>query len=291
MIRGRLASLRDQIRREPGLLIAYSGGVDSALLSVVATEVLGDRAVAVTAVSASLPASERRAARQFALAHGIRHVEVCTDEEDRPEYVANGGDRCFHCKSALFDTLEPLAGLMGVPMALGTNLDDLGEHRPGLAAARQRGAIAPLVDVGFTKDTVRLASAELGLVTADKPAAACLASRVAYGDPVTAKVLGRIEAAEDALHRWFAVVRVRSHGDGTIARVELPPSDIERAARLRAELEAALRQAGFTFVTLDLGGYQSGRMNVLLGMPGWERTGQSAGAQRTERPTAIGTNP
>jgi pyridinium-3,5-biscarboxylic acid mononucleotide sulfurtransferase len=265
----KLAALRERVRAEPRLLVAYSGGVDSALVAAVAAQELGERAVAVTAVSASLPRSERAAARAFASAHGIAHVEVATDELDRPEYVANGGDRCYHCKSALFDALAPLAALSGARIALGTNTDDLGDHRPGQAAAVARGAIAPLLDAGFGKSDVRRVSAALGLVTAEKPAAACLASRVAYGDPVTPEVLRRIELAEEAVRGLgFPVCRVRAHGGGAVARVEVPADDVPRAAELRSELDAAVRGAGFEFCALDLQGFASGRMNVLLGMPG-----------------------
>lgn len=261
--------MRERIRGAGRLLVAFSGGVDSALVAAVAAQELGSRAVAVTAVSASLPGSERDAARVFARQHGIAHVEVCTDELERPAYAVNGGDRCYHCKSALFDALAPLAALSGAAIALGTNLDDLGEHRPGLAAAAARGALAPLVDAGLGKADVRRISAELGLSTADKPAAACLASRVAYGDPVTPALLGRIEWAEDAVRALgFAVCRVRSHADGSVARLEVPARDVSRAADLAAELDAAVRAAGFEFCALDLQGFASGRMNVLLGLPG-----------------------
>jgi uncharacterized protein len=265
----KLAALRERVRAERRLLVAYSGGVDSALVAVVAGQELGERAVAVTAVSASLPRSERAAARRFATAHGIAHVEVATDELDRPEYVANGGDRCYHCKSALFDALAPLAALSGARIALGTNTDDLGDHRPGQAAAVARGAVAPLLEVGFGKSEVRRVSAALGLATAEKPAAACLSSRVAYGDPVTPEVLHRIELAEEAVRALgFGVCRVRAHGGGAVARVEVPGDDVSRAADLRSELDRAVRGAGFEFCALDMQGFASGRMNVLLGMPG-----------------------
>lgn len=264
----RLDALRRRLREERGLLVAYSGGVDSALLAAVAAEQLGARAVAVTAVSASLPAQERASARAFAREHSIAHVEVATNELDRPEYVANDGNRCFHCKSALLDALVPLAELSGVPIALGTNLDDLGDHRPGQRAAALRGAVAPLVDAGFTKADVRAASGLLGLGTATKPAAACLSSRVAYGDPVTREVLARVESAEDAVRALgFEVCRVRAHAGGTLARLELPEADLVRATNLRAELDAAVRAAGFEFCALDLQGFRSGRLNVLLGLP------------------------
>ncbi|MPY96338.1 MAG: ATP-dependent sacrificial sulfur transferase LarE [Acidimicrobiia bacterium] len=263
-----LGRLRERLRGEQRLIVAYSGGVDSALVAAVATEVLGDRAVAVTAVSPSLPSSERRAAAELARARGIAHVEVRTDEIERPEYVANTGDRCYHCKSALFDAIAPIATLSGANVALGTNVDDLGDHRPGQHAAAARGAIAPLCDVGFGKAEVRRVSGALGLSTAAKPAAACLASRVAYGEPVTAELLHRIEVAEEAVRALgFPVCRVRSHGDGAVARVEVPADEMDRAAGLRTDLDAAVRGAGFAFCALDLQGFASGRMNVLLGMP------------------------
>lgn len=260
--------LRARLGREDRLIVAYSGGADSALLAAVASDVLGPRAVAVTAVSASLPAAERSAARAFAVEYGIAHLEVFTDELDRPDYVANRGDRCFHCKSALFDALAPVAAVSGAVVALGTNTDDLGDHRPGQRAAAERGAITPMVDVGLSKADVRRISRLLGLRTSDKPAAACLSSRIAYGDPVTPQALARIEIAERELHLLgFPVCRVRAHAVGTVARVELPPEDLTRAAALGAQIDAAVRGAGFDFCALDLQGFRSGRMNVLLGLP------------------------
>ncbi|WP_233575972.1 ATP-dependent sacrificial sulfur transferase LarE [Saccharopolyspora rhizosphaerae] len=260
-----LDRLRARVGNEDALVVAFSGGVDSALLAVVAHQVLGSRMLAVTAVSPSLAAEERKQAKRFAREHGFAHVEVCTDEADRPEYAANDGNRCYHCKSALFDALEPLAAAMGANIALGTNVDDLGDHRPGQRAAAQRGAVAPMVDAELTKEEVREASTALGLSTADKPAAACLASRVAYGDPVTPEVLARVEQAEAAIHELgFPVCRVRAHGQGTVARLEVPAEDIDRAAAHHAELDAAARDAGFDFCALDMAGFSSGRMNVLL---------------------------
>ncbi|MEJ3654204.1 ATP-dependent sacrificial sulfur transferase LarE [Actinomycetes bacterium KLBMP 9759] len=263
-----IGRLRARLREEERLLVAFSGGVDSALVAAVAAQELGERAVAVTAVSASLGAAERAAARAFTRERAIAHVEVSTDELERPEYVANAGDRCYHCKSALFDAVAPLAAMSGARVALGTNTDDLGDHRPGQRAAAERGAVAPLLDVGFGKAEVRAVSAALGLSVAEKPAAACLASRVAYGDPVTAEVLRRVELAEDAVKALgFPVCRVRAHGGGTVARVEVPAVDVARAADLRSELDTAVRGAGFDFAALDLQGFASGRMNVMLGIP------------------------
>jgi uncharacterized protein len=262
-----LDRLRSRLATESRLVVAFSGGVDSALLATVAHEVLGAGALAVTAVSASLPEAERKAARTFARERGLRHLEVHTDELERPDYVANGASRCFHCKSALFDTLEPLAELLDARIALGTNLDDLSDHRPGQGAAAQRGVLAPMVDAQLTKADVRAASRTLGLPTADKPAAACLASRVAYGDPVTARLLGRIEAAEAALHELgLRRCRVRAHANGTVARIELPEADLATALGRREAITAAVTGAGFTFCALDLAGLRSGSMNALLSL-------------------------
>lgn len=261
----KFGALLERLSRHRGLVVAYSGGVDSALLAVAAARVLGERAVAVTAVSPSLAAAERKSARDFAHRHALAHIEVCTDEGDRPEYVANGRDRCYHCKSSLFDALAPLARAMDAPMAVGTNLDDLGDHRPGIRSAAERGVLSPLVDAGLSKADVRAISRRLGLVTADKPAAPCLASRVGYGDPVTPEVLLRVERAESGLRDLgFPIGRVRAHSNGTVARVEVPDADIPRAARLRRDIDAAVRGAGFTFCSLDLGGFASGRLNDLL---------------------------
>jgi uncharacterized protein len=258
-----LGRLKHRLAQEDRLVTAFSGGADSALLAAVAHDVLGSRALAVTAVSASLPAAERAAARDFARSRGLAHVEVCTDELDRPEYRRNGADRCFHCKSALFDALAPVAAALGARVALGTNLDDLSDHRPGQQAARDRGSVFPLLDAGLSKAAVRAVSRMLGLVTAGKPAAACLSSRIAYGDPVSPELLG--EQAEDALHQaGFGVCRVRAHAAGSVARIEVPPDDLGRLLDRREEITALVRAAGFVFATADLAGLRSGSMNALL---------------------------
>lgn len=252
-----------------GLVTAYSGGADSALLAYVAASVLGPRALAVTAVSPSLGAAERRAAREFARGHRLRHLEVCTDEFDRDEYVRNDGMRCFHCKSALFEAVAPVADLLAMPVALGTNLDDLSQHRPGQAAASRHGVLSPLVTAALTKADVRELSRLLGLATADKPAQPCLSSRVAYGDPVTPAVLARIDRAETALRALgFAEVRVRAHGNGTVARIEVREQDLPGVLAVRSDLDAALKQCGFTFCTVDLAGFRSGALNKLLPLLG-----------------------
>lgn len=263
--RSALQRLRDRIAQEDQLIVAFSGGVDSALVAVTAAAELGKKALAVTAVSPSLPERERSAARDLMKAHGVRHIEVATDEFQRPEYVQNAGDRCFHCKSALFDAITPLSDLLGAPVALGTNLDDLGDHRPGLAAAKVHGSLAPMVDAELSKADVRAAAAELGLDVAAKPAAACLSSRIAYGDPVTPEAVRAVELAERELHQMGLVkVRVRSHAQGTVARVEVPGDQLTEATERRQEIVTAAKDAGFLFVTLDLDGLLSGSMNRLL---------------------------
>jgi uncharacterized protein len=261
----RLHRLTAVIAERSGMIIAYSGGADSALLAVVASEVLPDTTLAVTAVSPSLAQSEREQARMFAKEYGLRHLEVCTDEADREAYIRNDASRCFHCKSSLFEALEPIASLLRVPVALGTNTDDLGEHRPGLAAAREHAAIAPLVEADLTKRDVRELSAALGLRTAAKPAQPCLASRVAYGDPVTPDLLARIDRAEQILRAMgFAIMRVRSHAHGSVARVEVAAADLPRVIDERLTIDAALRECGFTFCSVDLAAFSSGRLNDML---------------------------
>jgi pyridinium-3,5-biscarboxylic acid mononucleotide sulfurtransferase len=263
-----LERLREAVWAYDRLIVAYSGGVDSALLAAVAHSVLGERSLAVTAVSPSLPERERRAARELARTVGMPHLEVCTDEADREEYVVNDKNRCFHCKSALFDALDPLATLLDATVALGTNADDLGDYRPGQQAARERGVVAPMLDAGLTKADVREASAAMGLPTSEKPAAACLASRVAYGDPVTPELLARIERAEDALHDLgFAVCRVRSHANGQVARVEVPGDELARVVGSADVINQVVCDAGFAFCSVDLAGFRSGSMNTLLPLP------------------------
>ena len=224
---------------------------------------LGERALAVTAVSASLPGEERDACRALAEGWGMRWQEVHTDELDRVAYRRNDADRCAHCKDALLDAAGPLAAAEGATVVLGVNLDDLGDHRPGQAAAASRGAAFPLVDAGFTKADVRATSRALGLSTWDKPAAACLASRIPYGTTVTVALLGKVERAEAALRRLgYPELRVRHHGD--VARVELPLVDLPRALEQREEIVQAVAACGWTYVALDLEGLRSGSLNATL---------------------------
>jgi uncharacterized protein len=257
-----MTTLRQSVATAGRMLVAFSGGVDSALLAWVAHDVLGpERALAVTAVSPSLAPSERDDCGRLARQWGLRWMEVVTDEGARPEYVANGPDRCYHCKSELMDKLAPVAAAEGAVVALGVNLDDLTDHRPGQRAAKERGAVFPLVEAGFTKAAVRASARQLGLEAWDKPAAACLASRVPYGTEVTLGTLTRVADAEEGLRALgYREMRVRHYGD--LARIEFPVQDIERAFSERALIIEAIKAAGYRYVTIDLEGFRSGNLNA-----------------------------
>jgi uncharacterized protein len=265
----RLHQLDARLRELGSVLIAFSGGADSAFLLAAAARALGPaRVVAATAVSASLPTTELEQAAAFAAAQGVRHLSPRTDEMRRPRYVANGPDRCFHCKAELLDVLTPLAHELGLAaIATGTNADDVvAGFRPGIRAAARAGAVTPLADVGMSKEQVRAASRAWGLATADKPAAACLSSRVAYGVPISSARLARIEHAERALkaslHQAGLPVqdlRVRDLGDH--ARVEVDRPLVEQLSE-RPELLDVV--TGFESVTVDPRGFRSGSMNEAL---------------------------
>jgi len=273
VLTSRLDALQRRLQELDSLLVAFSGGADSAFLLAAAVRALGpERVVAATALSPSLPATELEAAQAFARQIGVRHELVATAEMERPGYRANGGDRCFHCKAELLDRLRPLAAKLGLAhVATGTNADDvIAGFRPGIRAAAQRGAVTPLCDVGLTKPQIRTASRRWGLVTWDKPAAACLASRIAYGVTITPSRLARVERAEAALRQRLAEagigvrnLRVRDLGDAG-ARVEVD-ADLVDAVAARPDILTDLED--FPRVTLDPRGFRSGSMNELLPDP------------------------
>ena len=260
----RVETLRAQLAELGPVLVAFSGGADSAFLAWVANAVLGPaRAHAVTAVSPSLAPEEEADCAALAAEWGLRWTPVATDELADPRYSANDGDRCYHCKAELLAVTAPIAEAEGATVVLGVNLDDLGDHRPGQRAAEERGARFPLVEAGFTKADVRAASAALGLRTWDKPAAACLASRVPYGTPVTLGVLREVATAESGLRSLgFRQLRVRHYGD--LARIELAADELALAVARRDEVVAAVHAAGYRYVTLDLEGFRSGNLNAAL---------------------------
>ena len=256
-----LNRLRSVVAEVGPAVVAFSGGADSALLAWVTNEVLGpDRTLVVTAVSASLPEDEAAACAALAEAWGLRWRTVVTEEMSREDYRRNDADRCFHCKDALMDAIEPLAADERSTVVLGVNVDDLDDHRPGQQAASDRGARFPLVDAGLRKADVRGCSKELGLTTWDKPAAACLASRVPYGTTVSVDLLGRVERAERALRcLGFEDLRVRHYDD--LARLEVPIDHFDRVIARRAEVVVAIQGAGYRRVALDLEGLRSGNLN------------------------------
>jgi len=261
---GDLEGLRAGLKRIGPLVVAFSGGADSAFLAWVATDTLGsDQVRCVTAVSPSLGPEELEDCRLLAAEWGLSFGEVVTDELSDPAYSANDGSRCFHCKSALMEALVPIAAAAGATVVLGVNLDDLGDHRPGQQAALEAGARFPLVEAGFTKADVREWSRQLGLRTWDKPAAACLSSRVPYGTPVTLGTLRSVSEAESALRALgFGQLRVRHYGD--TARIEVPLEDLAALVARRHEVSAAVHRAGYRYVTLDLDGFRSGNLNAAL---------------------------
>ena len=256
-----LDGLRVELRRLRRVVVAFSGGADSSLLAKVAHDTLGASSVlCATAISPSLAGSEEEECRALAGEWGLRWVGVPTSELQDPAYVANGADRCARCKTALMDALGPLARTEDATVVLGVNVSDLGDYRPGQAAAAAAGARFPLVEAGFTKDDIRRWSRALGLRTWDKPAAACLASRLPYGTPVTLGRLSQVETAEAALRALgFGQLRVRHHGD--TARLEVEPAALFSVVERRDEVVAAVRGAGFTFVALDLEGFRTGSLN------------------------------
>ncbi len=251
----------------PRVVVAYSGGTDSSLVAAVAARALGRSALAVTAVSPSLPPGELAEARRVARAMGVRHRAIRTRETERPEYLANGLDRCYHCKTELYGALRAVAEEAGgATVVSGANLDDLGDFRPGLRAAEEHGVRHPLVEVGLGKLQVRAAARELGLAVWDKPSSACLSSRIAFGVRITVEDLVRVGRAERVLRDLgFRQCRVRVHGD--VVRIEVETDDLVRLAEpgVRERVVGAIRSLGYRYVTLDLEGFRSGSMNPETG--------------------------
>ncbi len=248
------------------LIVAFSGGTDSAYLAWAAHHVLGEAALAVTAISPSYSAYDRDQAEACVRAAGLRHEFISTAEFENPLYVANRADRCYHCKNELFDRLEALARSREIrSIAYGVNADDPRDFRPGHRAAREHHVLAPLLEAGLSKVEIRLLAERAGLPVWDRPASACLSSRVPYGTPVTPELLARIERAEAVLRELgFRQLRVRAHGD--LARIELAPEEIAGAAapRIAPQIVARFHAIGFTFIALDLEGYRQGSLNSLL---------------------------
>ena len=270
----REALLEAWLAGQARVLVAFSAGVDSTYLLALAHRVLGSAALAVTADSPSLARRGLAEAEAFCRERGIAHRIVATGEFEQPAYLANDGQRCYHCKSALMAAMDGLATALGdgPTLLLGAIADDLADWRPGMRAAAERGAAFPLADLGFTKDDVRERSRELGLPTWNRPADPCLSSRVPYGEPVTIAGLRMVEQAEEALRfHGFATCRARHHRIGTeaspkgwLCRIEVPDAEIPRLVELRAAVVPALKRLGYANVTIDLAGFTSGGFNALL---------------------------
>jgi uncharacterized protein len=259
--------LFDELRALGHVIIAYSGGTDSAYLAWAAHHVLGDGAIAITADSPSIPASHKRDAAAFARECGFRHEFLDTHEFENPEYVKNDKNRCFHCKDELFQVLEKYADQHRYQhIVYGVNVDDLGDYRPGQRAAKIHSVKAPLVEAGLKKEDIRELSRRAGLSTWDRPAAACLSSRIPYGTPVTVETIRTVEQGEEAIRALgFRQFRVRFHG--SLVRIEVAKDELPRALTIEAaeRFSEIFRQLGFLYVTLDLQGYRQGSLNAALG--------------------------
>jgi uncharacterized protein len=263
-LRHKYDSLRRRIAASGSALVAYSGGVDSALVAVVAHHELGEKSLAVTADSPAVPRAQLREARELAALVGFGHEVIATAELEEDGYRTNAANRCFFCKTELYGKMTDLARRRGLRVVLdGTNADDAVDFRPGIAAGERQGVVSPLKEAGFGKDDVRALSRAFGLPTWDKPAAACLSSRVAYGIEVTASVLARIEAGEGAVRELgFRQFRVRHHG--AMVRIEIDPAELHRALdpEMARRFVQIFKELGYALVSLDLEGYRSGSMNA-----------------------------
>ena len=263
-----LQKLRELLAKMGSVLVCYSGGVDSALVLAVAHDVLGEKAIGMTAVSPSLAPFEKELAVSVAKRIGARHELVESHEIDDPDYQRNGPDRCFHCKSELYEISSKKQKDWGMAfVANGTNMDDLGDHRPGLEAAKRAGVRSVLVEAGFRKEDVRRVAELIGLSVWDKPASACLSSRIPYGTSVTRERLAQIAGLEAELHALgLRQLRVRMHvfDKVVVARIEVEKSELEKAFAAREAIAAAGRRYGFSYVTLDLEGYRMGSHNEVL---------------------------
>jgi uncharacterized protein len=262
----KLRALEARLAQSSKLMVAYSGGVDSAFLAATAHRVLGDRMLAVLADSASLARRDMQQAQDFASTHGIPLKVIRTEELDKPEYQKNDANRCFHCKTELFTGMEALGAKLGFQqIAYGMNADDTRDYRPGQRAAQQHEVLAPLADAGMTKTDVRVLARAAGYTLWDRPAAPCLSSRVEYGREVTREVLEQVERAEEAVRALgFREFRVRHHGN--LARVEIARTEMAKVldVAILDAITAALRRVGYQYVTLDASGFRSGSLNAVL---------------------------